>query len=148
MITYLSGDATQPTKTPAAIVHVCNDLGGWGRGFVLALSSRWSEPETAYRRLATYSLGDVQAVRVTEDVTVMNCIAQHGYASKSRPQALDLSALHACLGYVNDYCRDHTLTVHMPRIGCGLGGALWEDIEVVILKTLTVPVYVYDWELS
>lgn len=47
-ITYLRGDATAPHgKGVKLIVHVCNDLGGWGKGFVLALSRRWPEPEAA-----------------------------------------------------------------------------------------------------
>ena len=41
-INYLKGDATEPTKKPAIICHVCNDIGGWGRGFVLALSKKCS----------------------------------------------------------------------------------------------------------
>ena len=33
-ITYLQGDATQPQASGIKIiVHVCNDLGGWGKGF-------------------------------------------------------------------------------------------------------------------
>lgn len=40
-ITYLKGDATAPqAKGVKLIVHVCNDLGGWGKGFVPALSRR------------------------------------------------------------------------------------------------------------
>ncbi len=31
------------------VAHVCNDIGGWGKGFVLAVSRRWPEPEAAYR---------------------------------------------------------------------------------------------------
>src|SRR5205823_6841477 len=50
-ITYLKGDATCPqAKGVKIICHVCNDIGGWGKGFVLALSKRWSEPEAAYRK--------------------------------------------------------------------------------------------------
>jgi len=45
-IVYLKGDATQPqAKGVKIIVHCCNDLGGWGKGFVLALRKRWPEPE-------------------------------------------------------------------------------------------------------
>src|SRR4029077_8760714 len=28
---------------------VCNDAGGWGKGFVIAVSRRWPEPERRYR---------------------------------------------------------------------------------------------------
>ena len=49
-ITYQIGDATQPIGDhPKIIVHVCNDAGGWGKGFVLAVSRRWREPERRYR---------------------------------------------------------------------------------------------------
>jgi len=52
MIFYVKGDATKPEKIEdenRMIVHICNNKGGWGRGFVMALSSRWPEPERRYR---------------------------------------------------------------------------------------------------
>ncbi|MEO1228615.1 MAG: hypothetical protein AAFZ18_06900 [Myxococcota bacterium] len=43
--------ATAPVgEGPKVIVHICNDTGGWGRGFVVGLSKRWSAPEAVYRR--------------------------------------------------------------------------------------------------
>lgn len=42
-IAYRVGDATQPVGDgPKILVHVCNDIGAWGRGFVVALSRRWA----------------------------------------------------------------------------------------------------------
>ncbi len=36
-INYITGDATRPAGPgPHIIVHVCNDIGEWGRGFVVA----------------------------------------------------------------------------------------------------------------
>ncbi|MFJ6385555.1 hypothetical protein ACIQI7_36810, partial [Kitasatospora sp. NPDC092039] len=56
-ITYVRGDATTPQgKGVKVIAHVCNDLGGWGKGFVLALSRRWPEPEAAYRPGSVFGL--------------------------------------------------------------------------------------------
>jgi len=50
-IEYVKGDATAPTGDgQKIIVHVCNDLGKWGKGFVLAISRRWKTPEKAYRQ--------------------------------------------------------------------------------------------------
>src|ERR1044072_1671109 len=49
-ISYLKGDATSPqAKGVKLICHICNDLGGWGKGFALAISRRWDEPEEKYR---------------------------------------------------------------------------------------------------
>jgi len=43
-IHYLKGDATLPqSQSPAVIAHICNDQGLWGKGFVLALSARWTQ---------------------------------------------------------------------------------------------------------
>ncbi len=40
-ISYLVGDATTPdTQGPKIISHICNDIGAWGKGFVLAISKR------------------------------------------------------------------------------------------------------------
>jgi O-acetyl-ADP-ribose deacetylase (regulator of RNase III) len=38
-IEYVQGDATRP-QGPGnkIIVHICNDVGGWGKGFVLTLA--------------------------------------------------------------------------------------------------------------
>ena len=47
----IKGDATSPqAKGNRIVAHVCNDLGKWGKGFVMAVSARWPEPEEAYRR--------------------------------------------------------------------------------------------------
>ncbi len=70
-IVYVVGDATRPSGDGARIiVHVCNDVGGWGKGFVLAVSRRWPEPEREYRRWYRergpdeFALGRVQFVQV------------------------------------------------------------------------------------
>lgn len=47
---YVYGDATVPLGTGNRIIaHICNDTGAWGRGFVLFLSRRAPESETACR---------------------------------------------------------------------------------------------------
>ena len=49
MIHYCIGDATYPNGIGNMIIpHICNDIGGWGAGFVLAISKRWKLPEQKY----------------------------------------------------------------------------------------------------
>ena len=46
----VQGDATSPPGEGVKIIaHVCNDVGGWGKGFVVAVSKRWPDPEREYR---------------------------------------------------------------------------------------------------
>ncbi len=49
-ISYVVGDATAlQGEGPKIIAHVCNDAGGWGKGFVLPLARRWPQTRTAYK---------------------------------------------------------------------------------------------------
>lgn len=81
-ITYLKGDATNPKgNDPRIIVHICNDIGKWGKGFVLAISKRWKSPEAVYR--AAFSsrqnpgLGEVQFITVDVNLVVANIEYSH-----------------------------------------------------------------------
>lgn len=84
-IVCVRGDATAPQGEGAKlIVHVRNDLGGWGDGFVPALSRRWPEPEAAYRRRRReranndFALGATQFVPVGPRLRVADMIGQRG----------------------------------------------------------------------
>lgn len=153
IINYVTGDATQPIKVPATIAHVCNDIGVWGGGFTGALSRRWRQPEEGYRqwssRLFTtavgFELGQVQIVEINDDISVANMIAQHriGIDPVTGPP-IRYDALAECLKTVNDWAEYYEMTIHMPRIGCGIAGGRWNEVEPLIRKNCTVPVYVYD----
>ena len=147
-ITYVKGDATRPQGTgKKIIVHICNDLGAWGAGFVLALSRRWSDPEESYRNMPNELrvLGQVMTVAVENDVIVCNMIAQHGIGRDEKGGIpLRYDALRECLTTVNGFAMKINATVHMPRIGCGLAGGDWNLVEKVIEETLKVDVTVYD----
>jgi O-acetyl-ADP-ribose deacetylase (regulator of RNase III) len=153
MIHYIKGDATQPQGEGKKIIcHICNDIGAWGAGFVLAISRRWSAPEEEYRKLKTRHLGDVQIVHVTDDISVANMIAQRGIGDTRVTGILDkdikppivYGAVRIALNKVNDIAHYSNATLHMPRIGCGLAGGRWEEIEKIINGVASVDVYVYD----
>lgn len=150
-IHYIEGDATYPVDEPATIVHIANDAGGWGRGFVMALSKRWKSPEESYRRWHSIQeagsflpLGAIQTVTVETNISVINMIAQHkwSYDAEGNPP-IRYDALEAALKAVSQQVRG--ASIHMPRIGCGLAGGTWELIEPIIEATLADhEVYVYD----
>lgn len=149
MITYFRGDATNP-QIPGGkmIIHICNDIGAWGKGFVMALSRRWPEPEKTYKTFYEVwkpPLGQIQLVPVEKDITVINMIAQKGIISKTNPKPLDLKALDFCLTSVSAHAREAKASIHMPRIGCGLAGGKWEEVEPLINKRLYgLNIFVYD----
>ena len=153
-IRYVKGDATQPqAKGNKVIAHVCNDLGGWGKGFVLAVSKRWPEPEAAYRAWHRdrskndFGLGAIQLVPVEPYVWVANMVAQRGMKTGSNGPPIRYDAVRACLRRLAEEAKGLGASVHMPRIGCGLAGGRWEEIEPTILDELVskgVEVTLYD----
>lgn len=164
-ITYTTGDATRPVGDgPKIIAHICNDQGGWGRGFVVALSKRWPQPEREYRtwakkgifatdaagNLNPFALGAVQLVLVdtAQQLWVANMVAQQGIRHYTdAPRAVDYDALALALAHVTKIAAYCGASVHMPRIGCGLGGGSWDKVAAIITETLDdrgIPVTVYD----
>ena len=156
-IEYVVGDATKPEgEGIKVIVHVCNDIGAWGAGFVKALSNRWELPERRYRewyqscKPASLPLGMWKLVRVEDDVYVANLIGQEGIrTTEAGVPPVRYGAIRHGLDSLGDYCVRQGYSIHMPRIGCGLAGGQWSDVEPIINDTLVakgVPVTVYDLE--
>jgi O-acetyl-ADP-ribose deacetylase (regulator of RNase III) len=119
-IAYVVGDATAPAADGedgvSVIAHICNDVGGWGKGFVGAISRRWPGPEQHYRswydqrigysrngRFSDYfekhkqhvraelccgpfGLGAIQVVPVARNVFVCNMVAQKGIGAERAEQ--------------------------------------------------------------
>ncbi|HEY5924461.1 MAG TPA: macro domain-containing protein [Kofleriaceae bacterium] len=154
-IQYVTGDATAPLGSgPRVLVHVCNDVGKWGKGFVLAISRRWKLPEQQFKAWyrgetgRSFALGEVQFVEVERAFWVANLVGQRGLASKHRGEpAVRYEAVRGGLAKVRGHALAERASVHMPRIGCGLAGGRWNEIEPIIESELSmhgVDVNVYD----
>lgn len=166
-IKYVEGDATQPQGPgPKLIAHCCNDIGGWGSGFVVALSKRWKTPEQWYRawhrgseehRAIPFELGEVLFVPVEippqTPIWVANIIGQHKTKATSSVPPIRYEALTKGFHRVREFCQDfqnfneEPISVHMPRIGAVLAGGDWDVIQRLIHNTLVahgIEVTVYD----
>jgi O-acetyl-ADP-ribose deacetylase (regulator of RNase III) len=155
-VTYIKGDATCPqAKGKKLICHICNDLGGWGKGFVLAISRRWKEPEEQYRgwyaarKSNDFGLGAVQFVQVDRYIWVANMVAQRGMKRGSSGPPIRYEALAECLQKLAGKATELQASIHMPRIGCGLAGGDWSRVEPLIDENLCeqgLSVTVYDFD--
>jgi len=159
VISYIVGDATRPQGDGLKVVaHVVNDVGAWGAGFVKALSKKWTRPEAEYRRWHRERgddfrkmLGCVQLVPVEIDIWVANVIGQQGTGRgpDGRPP-VRYEALARGFVRIADFAAEHPerqISVHAPRLGAGLAGGSWAEIEPLLerhLVTRGVPVTVYD----
>ena len=153
-INYTNGDATKPIGNGIKIiVHICNDIGGWGKGFVMAISRRWKEPEAEYRKWhkegKDFELGGCQIIQVESNLFIANMIGQNGIRGTKDKPPIRYDAVEKAIEKVALFAQEKNASVHMPRIGCGLAGGKWDDIEPILEKTLLtkgIDTIVYDYK--
>lgn len=161
-VRYVTGDATAPEGNGLKVIaHCCNNVGGWGKGFVVALSKKWQRPEREYRdwykihgdvKFRTM-LGAMQLVPVENDLYVANIVGQNGTAGRTADGKIPIryEAIAKGFKFISQFATSHperNVSVHMPRIGCGLAGGSWAEIEPLLDRhfvTKKIPVTVYDW---
>lgn len=157
---YIEGDATWPQGSGNKLIcHCCNNRGGWGSGFVLALNKRWSKPKAEYLKWHAkgdyngipFELGNVIYVPVEKGneglLYVANLIGQHKTIKLGEKTPIRYEALEKGFDDIRDFCLLHAFSVHMPRIGAGLARGNWEYIEWIIQRKLVaegINVSVYD----
>ncbi len=156
-LTYLIGDATQPIireNEYSVIVHCCNTLGAWGAGFVIPLAKRYPNARSSYFNYihqGNVKLGDVDEVKVTDNIYVANLMGQKFLGKGPNGEIpCDYNAIEK--GFLNIigswFNRNEYYSIHLPRIGCGLAGGDWKVIEDIIKRTFidmaNVDVFVYD----
>jgi O-acetyl-ADP-ribose deacetylase (regulator of RNase III) len=121
---------------------------------VVAISKRWPEPEARYRawhregESGGFRLGAIQLVQVDPTLHVANMIAQRGTRPIDGVPPIRYEALRECLSALTERAIELGASVHMPRIGCGLAGGSWPEVEAIIQATslpANLEVHVYDF---
>ena len=141
-LNYINGDIFDniTESQPTVLVHLCNDIGAWGKGFVLSLSKYSKKPEQVfksnYRNGRDSKLGDIQTVEVSENLTVVNIIGQQGIYSRNGRPPIRYSYLQRGLLKVGLIAKEKDAEVIMPKIGAGLAGGDWKLIEQIIIQEL------------
>lgn len=165
-ISYVIGDATVPQLAKGeekfAIIHCVNNICAWGSGFVIALSRRFPgveksylDPCRDYRNKGIgagrhFPLGMVIPAPITDDEgragVILHLFGQQGVRSKGDPHPIRYKAIREGFAILESIIHKGKFnSLHMPRIGCGLAGGTWDEIERIIKNAnLSVPVYVYD----
>jgi len=158
-ITYLVGDATAPIGVGhKIIVHNVNSIGAWGSGFVVALSNKWAAPEAYYRRWAAlgkckmgpFQLGQIQLVKVEPDTSVCNLVGQSGCGNYEGLAPVRYESIHEGLLRLRRFLYNSApleFSLHAPRLGAGISGGDWTQIETIInsvFEKTEYPFTVYD----
>lgn len=155
-IKYIKGDATEPIVIDdkySVICHCCNALGAWGKGFVVPLGKKYPIAREKYLEFIENTpkenrLGSVSFAKVNDNIIVANIIGQYYTYPKEGKIPLDYEALEKGFKFIINIFKMHKmpLTIHMPKIGCGLAGGDWNVVEKIIKNTFIkeeIEVYVY-----
>lgn len=167
-IKTIEGDATKPqtaTDKVKVITHVCNDIGGWGSGFVLALNKTFGTgPKDDYKAWhkgyhsdeQRFALGEVQFVEVFHDediIYVANMIGQHMTGTDEDGRSpVRYGAIAEAMNKVGQWVKGFPMgaEIHAPMFGAGLAGGNWEVLEHMIREIwvdkydLDVTIYEYQ----
>lgn len=154
---HVNGDASkaQYARGQKIIAHVCNDMGRWGKGFVMAITDTWGKkPGKLYRRWHKagaeegFALGRVQLITLSDKLALANIIGQNGIKTSSKGPPVRYEAIQLGLDAVCLHAREVNASVHMPRIGSGLAGGDWARIELIVEAMAikhAVDIYVYEY---
>lgn len=146
----ISGDITKITPDHNVVIpHICNDIGKWGKGFVLSLSKRWPKTRSEYLSFVDHNgLGTCQFVQVEDNITVANMIAQHGIGRTPDRPPIRYGALTTAMNNVARYCHDTDATIACPKFGSGLAGGQWSIIRQLVYELWVdngIDVTVYEY---
>lgn len=142
---YRKGDLFASTDLDG-IAHGCNTLGAMGAGIAVLFKKRWPDMYNSYKQLCSAKQlfpGDVFPYRDSNDFTVYNLMTQD-YMELPDPtgkkpmvcfiQPATLPAIGT--SFLKMLIIADGTRIGIPKIGTGLGGLEWDDVEKVLLDCL------------
>lgn len=153
-IEFIKGDVTEPkfdTKF-CIIIHGVNDTGyAFGSGVAGAITRKWPSARQDYLNIGkgeTLELGCLFFSKVEENIYICHLVSQNGLISNDNPKPAKTKAiLDGLKNLMAMNLPFHKITIVSPKIGCGLGGLSWEEVEPIyesVFKDHTV--YIYEFE--
>lgn len=153
----IAGAQEWATDLPGAlhvIAHGCNDIGAWGAGFTAALDRVDPDIGRRWRQEGPRRLGSTLFLAPDRiEPVVANLVTQHGVGIRNGEIPFRYWALGRSLDGMRDTIlavggRKQRTYVHMPRIGCGLAGADWTQVEPYLIElSLHEQFQVVVWDL-
>ena len=157
MINYYVGDVFEEIKNiknkTIIIPHVCNDVGGWGAGFVVPLGKNFPESKERYIKLSKEGdipLGYTQLVYCENEcniVVVCNMIAQHGTVGPNNSKPIKYGALAECLNRIKILCLyKENPEIHTCAFDSALAGGNWGIIATLLEEIIPdeIPIHIYS----
>lgn len=139
----ITGNAIELAKLKdCAMIHVCNNRGGYGGGrTALATQIRKVSPSAYHNYLEHYSDGG--SASSSDCKSYINLIAQDGYGARGkgvkylREDWLKSSLEAVRLAYFDNYQEGDPTTILVPyNMGCDRAGGDWDTVMEIVEDTL------------
>lgn len=135
------------------IVHGVNCSGGFGSGLAGQIKSKYPVVERVFKATPPCPelLGEIQVVKVSDALFIVNAFTQV-YYGRNNIRYADVGAIQTTLKTAIRFADKIGQDIHLPLIGCGLGGLDWGIDVKPIYETLRADaedrgmlMFVYDW---
>lgn len=146
MIDYKKGDLVQALRSGEveAIAHQANCFNTMNSGVAKAI--RLAYPE-AYAADCQTLKGDFDKLGTLSSVIIeneqggfgwiFNLYGQFNYGTEAGVVYTDIEALRNAVKMMRLFLDAANITkIGVPKMGCGLGGADWEDVEAILIEEL------------
>lgn len=113
------------------IAHGCNTHRVMGAGIALFIARKWPEVEAAYHRACDtkqFFPGTCQVARTNDGRVVFNLATQDAPGRDG-----DYFSVMLAMSNLVEFCIKHGIKrVGINRIGCGIAGLAWSQVEFII----------------
>ncbi len=142
MICYTNTDLfSSPMQT---WVNPVNTVGAMGAGLAKEFKSRFPEMFQEYLQLCRsrkFKIGELHLYR-DENKWILNLPTKKDWRDNSELNYIETSLKK----FVESYKEMGIISVSFPKLGCGKGGLLWEEVQpkmVGILEEVDIPVLIH-----
>lgn len=135
-IEYIKSDITSVYS--GLTLHGVNCQGAFGSGVAGAIRKKFPEAYRQFKLSPTGKdmLGEFVPIEISDypNLVIGNCYTQEYYGNDGKQYA-SLDAIHDSLSKAFLYATLNSIyNVNMPKIGSGLGGLNWNEVESVVAK--------------
>lgn len=133
MIEYRKGNLLDVKE--GIIAHGCNARGVMGSGVALAVKEKYPEAYRVYRQYCEDEpniLGHYMFVAVSPTLAIANLITQSSFGRDPNVRYVSYDAVDDAFKDLSQIAKNSNLTIHIPKIGAGLGNGDWNVISAII----------------
>lgn len=136
MLKIIKKDIT--TVESGILAHGVNCQGVMGYGVAKAIKEKWPEVYQLFKSSPTGKsmLGNIRLVKPSgyPNLSIYNCYTQEYYGRDAKVYA-DLNSVSKSLQMIFEMAHISGSIIHLPKIGCGLGGLDWErEVKPIITR--------------